>query len=620
MLQEPSCTQSELHSEDYNNFVTLVMAAEEELPEESPAPTRQASTESYSTNADPACKPSSGPVASHDPNELFLPSAASPIVPNGTHDTEKLAVPWTLSPESDVGQPRPETERQPSHNTLIRQISSMLGESPQTPAEVSAFGPPAIPNKSSQRLGSTAAGNGSCSPPQIRRKPLSRNSVSGDLHTLTKAISRGRSAQVIDSSSTSSPAGSPSSSMTEKLTPLTESLRSLSSSDYITVELDHPPVRPYADNPPAYAHTSSPVVSSSAAVPRARRRGTGGSSLTRSVGVSVVQFVRENNLEAITTSLKDGYNVNETETLSGVTPVMEAARYRRWEAARLLLKSGAKLHLKDVEGNSAMHYAAREGDTEMCQMLLDAGAHTADCNKNGLQPLELAVAGGHTETVLCLVNAIPFRKTNDDALVGAFLGAIKLGDTLTAQAVLAKGVKPRKLKEPWRMSGYAAQSGSLPMLDFVLNEGASLKARSPSGYSPLHLAALHGHQPMVERLLGLKVPCEHTKLAHCHDHQILLTFAARRYAGKAQTKKSDETALHVAAAAGHTSTALVLVAHKDANVTMQDADNQEPIHHAVRKGDIKLTAALLEHGATLKGANKYGWKAVSTTHLACVQC
>ena len=56
----------------------------------------------------------------------------------------------------------------------------------------------------------------------------------------------------------------------------------------------------------------------------------------------------------------------------------------------------------------------------------------------------------------------------------------------------------------------------------------------------------------------------------------------------------------MATSQGHTSTALALIAHKDSNVTVQDADNQEPIHHAVRKGDIRLTAALMEEGAKLK--------------------
>jgi len=515
-MQESSTAQSELHSEDYNDFVTSIMAAEEDYPAESPGLNRQDSADSIFVG-NGSGKQSAGPGrAVNDRSELFLPSESSQNEPNDMR-TSMLGVPRTMSPDAGGSTSRPDPERLPSHNTLMREIGSMLGESKPISREEAASPPPDIPLKSRQRLerlddGIAAAGKGrTYPPPQIRRKPVSRNSVSGDFSMLTSTPSAFAEKHALASSSTSTPATSPSSSIMDKLTPLTESLRSLSSRDYINVELDRPPVQPYNDTPPAYEPALSriaPVRSNT--LSRPRRRGTGGSSLALSMGSPIGQLVRENRLQDITSSLKDGYNVNETDPNTGITPIMEAARYKRPDAARLLLKSGAKLHVRDDDGNTPMHHAAREGDTEIIQMLLDGGGHAEDCNKLGLQPLQLAVAGGHTDTVLCLVNAVPFRKTNDEALVGAFLGAVKRGDTPTAQAVLAKGIKPKKMKEPWRLTCYAAQSGSLPMLELVLNEKASLKDRSPLGYSPLHFAAQHGQQPMVERLLSLKVPWKAT--------------------------------------------------------------------------------------------------------------
>ena len=82
---------------------------------------------------------------------------------------------------------------------------------------------------------------------------------------------------------------------------------------------------------------------------------------------------------------------------------------------------------------------------------------------------------------------------------------------------------------------------------------------------------------------------------------------------KASTKKTKETPLHLAVLAGHTSTALALILHKDANITMRDADDQQAIHHAVRNGDVQLTGALLIGGAKLDAHNKYGW---SPLHIA----
>lgn len=40
---------------------------------------------------------------------------------------------------------------------------------------------------------------------------------------------------------------------------------------------------------------------------------------------------------------------------------------------------------------------------------------------------------------------------------------------------------------------------------------------------------------------------------------------------------------------------------------MKDADHQQPIHHAVRNGDISMTSALLVRGAKLDDQTGYGF-------------
>ena len=122
------------------------------------------------------------------------------------------------------------------------------------------------------------------------------------------------------------------------------------------------------------------------------------------------------------------------------------------------------------------------------------------------------------------------------------------------------------------------------MIDFLLALKCNLKERSPNGYSALHFAAEKGQTAMVEKLLAWKL------------------------SWKAQTKKQEETALHLATLANHVSTAMALILHKDANITMKDADAQQPIHHAVRSGNTSLTTTLLSRdGARLEDQTKYGW-------------
>lgn len=102
-------------------------------------------------------------------------------------------------------------------------------------------------------------------------------------------------------------------------------------------------------------------------------------------------------------------------------------------------------------------------------------------------------------------------------------------------------------------------------------------------WTALHFAADSGQTAMVEKLLLWKI------------------------SWKAQTKKLQETALHLAILAGHTSTAIALILHKDANISMKDADDHQAIHHAIRNGDVQLAALLLNKGAKLDAQTKYGW-------------
>ncbi|KAK4553181.1 hypothetical protein LTR86_009711 [Recurvomyces mirabilis] len=600
VIQQVSMKGPQESSDDYDNLMVSVMAAEEELTDESlPSSTR------VSLDSLDALGSGNGNATNLDskPTQDKTKPANPTVMVNG-HDLPDMpparppkALPNASKSAPDTGLRPAVNDRQSSWSSgdgqLIDDINNILGtisvSSGDEKQREAASPPPNIPTRHSQRPETnplTVTRDRGLSLGSIRRKPVSATWSSSDI---SKRPLPENQAPIRRNTEIRPAASSSAMRIAQKMTPLTDSLRSLSPDDYVNVELEqHSPVQPYVDSPPAYVAASSSVV----ATPRAvqTRRDTGRRSLVRQSTLSMMtQLARESRLEEIIGALKDGYNVNELDTSTGTTPIMEAARYRRYDVCRLLLESGARAHLKDSDGNTALHHAAREGDSEICQLLIDAGAPSEDCNKDGKQPIQLAVVGGHTETVLCLVNSIPYRKPNDEALIDAWLSAIRLGDTPTAQALLAKGVKPKRLKDSWRMAGYAAQSGSLPMMEYCLAEKANLKDRSPLGYSPLHFAALHGHQPMVEKLLALKVPW------------------------KATTKKTEETALHMAAAAGHTGCALALVAHKDANVTVEDADDQQPVHHAVRKGDVKLMATLLEHGAKLKDYNKYGWKPI---HLA----
>lgn len=304
----------------------------------------------------------------------------------------------------------------------------------------------------------------------------------------------------------------------------------------------------------------------------------------------LMRAVREDRADIVLALMDQGVDVNGVDAVTQRTALLEGAHLSRHEICRYLLDARSQLDHQDASGSTALHLAAANGDSVICRMLFDAGAQLEIYDSAGRTPLLAAAEAGKSDVVISLLQRTPTGKANDPEILKGFYQAVKSGNVRSAQAFLTKGIKLKKVTEnPWKAAAYAAMSGNIQMLDLVFRENASLRYRSPDGWTPLHFAARYGHHAMAERLLNMKVQW------------------------KAQTKKQRETALHLAIAARHELTVNVLLAHKDADVTISDADGQQPLHHAIRQGNQRLVSDLLAAGAKLKSQNEYGWKPV---HLA----
>src|SRR6266853_3111900 len=66
---------------------------------------------------------------------------------------------------------------------------------------------------------------------------------------------------------------------------------------------------------------------------------------------------------------------------------------------RTLLKQHANLNAPQVDGLTALHWAAHLDDLETAKLLLRSGANAAATNRYGVTPLSLACANGNTEMV-----------------------------------------------------------------------------------------------------------------------------------------------------------------------------------------------------------------------------
>ncbi|TPP56906.1 Ankyrin repeat domain-containing protein 6 [Fasciola gigantica] len=82
---------------------------------------------------------------------------------------------------------------------------------------------------------------------------------------------------------------------------------------------------------------------------------------------------------------------------------MKAARSGKLWAVRRLLSFGANVNVRDRNDETALHYACRQGSTEILSMLIKAGARLNAQNQIGLTPMMEAVSYNQREAVSLLV-------------------------------------------------------------------------------------------------------------------------------------------------------------------------------------------------------------------------
>lgn len=89
----------------------------------------------------------------------------------------------------------------------------------------------------------------------------------------------------------------------------------------------------------------------------------------------------------------------EARDVDGCTPLLLAARFEAPEAAAALLAAGAKVDAADNEGRTGLHWAADKGLLRTAKLLLEHGASRTAKDKAGRTPLTHAKRSGRERMV-----------------------------------------------------------------------------------------------------------------------------------------------------------------------------------------------------------------------------
>lgn len=334
-------------------------------------------------------------------------------------------------------------------------------------------------------------------------------------------------------------------------------------------------------------------------------------------------------VKGVKDALKDGANPNAIlpGVMNGIPSLVAAAGIAKsLDLVDVLLAASADVNLSCSDGKSALMFAAENGNSEIVERLVSAGANVnatllddADEHLSGLGAFGLALNRGRINIAKILLRsgARPdFGKVETLPLV-----ILEHGDLELAKAVEAAGVQLVSDDMRGRAAFVSARNPDGEVFDYVLEHGGDVSADNDYKYTALTLAVLNNHGDLVDRYLarGDDPSTEDVdretalSLAIEKNHKDIVK-KLRKYGAQVREYPglSFELAMLQAARDGALGTILNL---RDAGVSLNvvDEEGNTPLMLATRAGHLGVVRSLYHLGADIDHRNHAG---LSATNIA----
>eukprot|EP00051_Salpingoeca_urceolata_P023242 m.391468 g.391468 ORF g.391468 m.391468 type:complete len:1015 (-) comp20081_c0_seq1:111-3155(-) len=305
--------------------------------------------------------------------------------------------------------------------------------------------------------------------------------------------------------------------------------------------------------------------------------------------------------------LKKGADVDAVDN-DGRTPLHWATFHAKTGMIKVLLAHGANPLAVDNEGRSVLHLAQDSESLAVYEAAMQPQPPWDVADNTGRTPLAWAAHAGLSDVVAYLLQHSSVAFVDDESR-GPFHWGCLSGDVLTVQKLMAAAgetVLDDADSEGRTPLFFAVASGSLAMVDFVINAGCRVEFSDTGMRTVLMLAAQFGNAELVERLLAEGGPLLYsqdvtgrTALHYAvgqHDCLELLAAAIADTSDSAHT-----TALHLAAFQGDVKACNILISSGsslEANCDPEGHSETTPVVLAVEQNHCKVAKALLRAGAS----------------------
>jgi ankyrin repeat protein len=183
-------------------------------------------------------------------------------------------------------------------------------------------------------------------------------------------------------------------------------------------------------------------------------------------------------------------------------PLADAAEKSDRAAVLALVDRHADVNRPQVDGMTALHWAAYHDDLEIAKLLVNARADAKAANRYGVTPLSLACVNGNEAMVGLLLNAGADPNTRLRGDESALMTAARTGNLGAVKALLDRGadVNARERRGQTALM-WAAAEGHADVVSALLEAEAEFRTPLPGGFTPLSFAVREGRTDVVRILL-----------------------------------------------------------------------------------------------------------------------
>lgn len=269
--------------------------------------------------------------------------------------------------------------------------------------------------------------------------------------------------------------------------------------------------------------------------------------------------------------------------------LMEAVEAEDAAEVARLLEGGANPDVEDGRGNAALARAARDGQLEIVQLLLDAGADVNSTGTYGLgtddAAIELAANYGHLAIVeLLIAHGADVNQEDSEYGVTAIGAAAWYNHDEVVRLLLEKGADPNWVSD-WNLGEtplhWAAFNGSLESAELLLDAGVDVNIETEDGRTPL------------------------MTMGNLNARGVIIPFLLEHGADPNHQDSLGRAALHLAA-----DDVIVPLLEGGAQIDLQNSLGETPLQVAVKNYAIPEVKMLVEQGAALDIKNKEGQTAL----------